>query len=87
MVKLHGKATWHDHIAVDNDAGEWPGHDCNKEYKDFFKEDQRKRKGISVLGTALFQGQTDDSRPEPVSATAAVVPSGKKKRFKSHCRY
>lgn len=77
---LPGKAMWHDHIAVDNDAGKWPGHDCNKEYKDFFKEDQRKRKGIPILGTALCQGQTDDVRPELVSATAAIVTSGGKKK-------
>lgn len=79
MLLLHGKAMWHVHIAADNDGSEWPGHDCNKEYKDFFKEDQRKRKGIPVLGPALCQGQRDNGRPEPVSTTAAIVPGGGKK--------
>lgn len=79
---LHGKFTWQDHIAADNDAGEWLGYDSNKEYKDSFKEEQRKRKGIPILGPALCQGQTD-----VVFATAAIVPSGAKKRLKSHFRY
>ena len=77
------RAMWHAHVSVDNDAGEWLGHDCNKECKDFFKQDQRKRKGVPIPGIALSQGQTEENRPDQVSATAAIVPTGKK----NHCRY
>lgn len=62
----------------DNGVGEWPGHDCNKEHKDFFKQGHRERKGVPIPGIALSQGQTDENRPDQVAATAAIFLPEKK---------
>lgn len=64
--------------SYDNGVGKWPGHDCNKEHKDFFKQGQRERKGVPVPGIALSQGQTDENRPDQVAATAAIFLPEKK---------